>query len=496
MLFSASRTLFPRFFSVSLLFWLGLFVLTAFPADKLHRIDADERLGNCTYTLSPTSASVFSSGGNVNFMVNTQAGCAWTAATSAPWIQITAGSGTGTGSVSLSVAAVGFIDPPRSAAVTVAGQTFTVSQAGSCSWRFDAAPLNVGPRPGRYTISVGTISGCDFRPFLSTTDGWITNLTADVTNQTVTFDVLENFGQIRTASIVIGAATRAIVQASFLATKTPFDFDGDARTDLSIFRPALGEWWYYRSSDRGNRAFQFGAAGDILVPADYTGDGKADIAIYRNGEWFILRSEDFSFYSVPFGVGSDIPVPADFDGDNKIDAAVYRPSTGQWFIHRSTGGVLIATFGSATDRPVPADYDGDGRADIAIFRPSGGSGAAEWWYQRSSDSSVRAVAFGVATDKAVPGDYTGDQKADLAVYRPSTGTWFILRSSDLSFYSVPFGNSTDMPAPGDYDGDGRFDAAVFRPADNLWYVQRSAGGTEIRQFGAAGDSAVPNAFVR
>ena len=72
----------------------------------------------------------------------------------------------------------------------------------------------------------------------------------------------------------------------------PFDFDGDGRTDVSIFRPSAGEWWYLRSSDSQNRAFQFGASTDKPVPADYSGDGKYDGAFFRpsTGEWFITRS--------------------------------------------------------------------------------------------------------------------------------------------------------------------------------------------------------------
>ncbi|HEY0429226.1 MAG TPA: FG-GAP-like repeat-containing protein, partial [Pyrinomonadaceae bacterium] len=79
----------------------------------------------------------------------------------------------------------------------------------------------------------------------------------------------------------------------------PFDFDGDGKTDISIFRPSAGEWWYLRSSDGQNRAFQFGSSSDKLTPADFTGDGKTDVAFWRpsTGEWFILRSEDNSYYS-------------------------------------------------------------------------------------------------------------------------------------------------------------------------------------------------------
>ena len=59
----------------------------------------------------------------------------------------------------------------------------------------------------------------------------------------------------------------------------PFDFDGDGKTDISIFRPTGGEWWYLRSSDNQNRAFQFGNSSDKLVPADFTGDGKTDMEL-------------------------------------------------------------------------------------------------------------------------------------------------------------------------------------------------------------------------
>ncbi len=278
-----------------------------------------------------------------------------------------------------------------------------------------------------------------------------------------------------------------------LQSKNPPDFDGDNKTDISIFRPAPGEWWYLRSSNGGNGAVQFGQSSDKITPGDFTGDGKTDIAFFRpsNGFWFVLRSEDFSFFSFPFGTNGDIPAPADFDGDGKADPTVFRPSDTNWYISRSSGGTTIQQFGANGDAPVPADYDGDGKTDIAIYRPSLG----QWWVNRSSNGSTIALQFGASTDKPVRGDYTGDGKADIAFWRPSTGFWFVLRSEDSSFFAFPFGVSTDIPAPGDYDGDGKFDAAVFRPSDTNWYIQMSTGGNLILQFGIAGDRPVPNAFV-
>ncbi|HEY8562218.1 MAG TPA: cytochrome c peroxidase [Pyrinomonadaceae bacterium] len=270
------------------------------------------------------------------------------------------------------------------------------------------------------------------------------------------------------------------------------DFDGDAKTDISVFRPSNGEWWYSKSSDAQTRAAQFGAGADKIVPADYSGDGKTDLAIWRpaSGEWFILRSEDDSYYSIPFGQSGDVPAAGDFDADGKADLTIFRPSTGTWFIQTVTQGTLIRNFGQAGDVPVTADYDGDGKTDIAIYRPSNG----EWWLARSNLGTV-AVRFGVSTDKPVARDYTGDGKTDLAFYRPPSGEWFVLRSEDASFYSVPFGAGTDVPAPGDYDGDGRADTAVFRPGTGTWYVDRSNQGLLIVGFGAAEDLPAPSAFV-
>ena len=42
-------------------------------------------------------------------------------------------------------------------------------------------------------------------------------------------------------------------------------------------------------------------------------------------------------------MSGDIPVPADYDGDQRIDLSVYRPSTGQWWILRSTTSYMAAS---------------------------------------------------------------------------------------------------------------------------------------------------------
>ncbi|HEV2860591.1 MAG TPA: M36 family metallopeptidase [Pyrinomonadaceae bacterium] len=87
--------------------------------------------GTCTYSISPTSASQPAAGGTGTVSVTAGAGCNWTAASNASFITVTGGaSGTGSGTVSYSVAA-NTGTTSRTGTLTVAGLTFTVTQAGT-----------------------------------------------------------------------------------------------------------------------------------------------------------------------------------------------------------------------------------------------------------------------------------------------------------------------------------------------------------------------------
>ncbi len=69
-----------------------------------------------------------------------------------------------------------------------------------------------------------------------------------------------------------------------------FDYDGDGRADLSVFRPSNSSWYLNRVNGRFD-SVQFGLLTDKLVPADYDGDGKAEIAVWRpsNGTWYVYN---------------------------------------------------------------------------------------------------------------------------------------------------------------------------------------------------------------
>jgi hypothetical protein len=276
------------------------------------------------------------------------------------------------------------------------------------------------------------------------------------------------------------------------------DFDGDGKTDLSVYRPSEGNWYLQRST-AGFGVINWGNATDTLVPGDFDGDGKADTAVFRpdanaaNNDFYVLRSNGFTFQGTSWGVPGDVPVNGDYNGDNRDDHAIFRPSTNTWYILNSGSGAnTIEPFGSAGDIPLSMDDNGDGRAQISVYRPSNNT----WYVAKPTGTpatNFTAYPYGTTGDRQVHADYDGDNKDDVAVFRPSNGTWYIRRSSNGNTDIVPFGSSGDVPVPGDYDGDGKDDVAVYRAG--TWYVNRSTGGLIIQNFGLGSDIAIPNRYL-
>ena len=276
---------------------------------------------------------------------------------------------------------------------------------------------------------------------------------------------------------------------------TPYDYDGDGKSDIVIRRPGIGQFIVARSSDNTIMRSYFGSmANDIPLAGDFDGDGVTDIAIRRTSvKQFISRTtSDDKINRIFFGSrDEDIPVIADYDGDGIDDIAIRRPSTGQWFIkHSSTGDIIRETFGlDVSDTPVVADYDGDGKADIAVRRKNAG----QFIIKYSSNNAIDRIGFGsLATDIPVVGDYDGDGKADIAIRRPGSGFWFIKYSSDNVIHRVFFGSqSDDIPVVADYDGDGITDIAIRRPSTGSWIVKQSSDGSYTRLYFGSESSDIP-----
>jgi hypothetical protein len=329
------------------------------------------------------------------------------------------------------------------------------------------------------------------------------------------------------------------------AAQHVIDFNGDGRTDFSTVRNAGSQngqltWWQGINvggqparlsrtlrNEGGSQSYAqpWGLATDTLVPADYDGDQRTDIAVWRpgppdQGYYYILESSTGTFRQEQFGQEGDDPsVVADYTGDGHADPAVYREGAASgdfsyWHYKASSGPLAQQTvtthLGQNGDAPSPGDYDGDGKADFVVQRNAGDGYAVFYVHKGTGGADVQipgedlAIIWGAPSDTIVPGDYDGDGKTDIATVRRVGGQieWNI-RSS-----SAPTGNgfsptyiwgiASDYEAQGDYDGDGRTDAAVWRPNtdpdQNFFYIISSMSGSPMMpaEWGMQGDLPAAN----
>ncbi len=287
--------------------------------------------------------------------------------------------------------------------------------------------------------------------------------------------------------------------------KTQFDFDGDLRADVAVYRdgntPNAPSYWHIlRSSNNTYLGIQHGANGDKPVPADWNGDGTTDVAVWRpaTGTWYTSTNPNTNYGAFHWGQNGDVPMPGDFDGDGKADHVVWRPSNGTWYVYRSSnGGFQMQQFGVSTDKPVLGDFDGDGKTDYAFYRPGATALANSFWNViQSSNGAFLSAQFGRGEDKPVPADYDGNGVTNFAVYRPSNFTWYRSLNAATNYDAIVWGTEGDVPAPADYDRDGRADVAVFRPGSSTWYILRTSDGTVTNtKWGVPSDKPLPSSFI-
>ena len=106
-------------------------------------------------------------------------GCTWFATSSAGFVTVSVAQGTGSGSVQFTVAANG-ASAARTATVVVAGQSFTITQAGAparvCNYVLNGTGQTFGASGGLGGVDMRTATGCAWQaqssaPWLTITGG-------------------------------------------------------------------------------------------------------------------------------------------------------------------------------------------------------------------------------------------------------------------------------------------------------------------------------------
>lgn len=305
------------------------------------------------------------------------------------------------------------------------------------------------------------------------------------------------FGHFAGVNGVSGQSTRSLVRIApnNSPPRAKFDFDGDGRSDLAVFRPS-DRTWYLRRSTAGDAYLVWGLTTDRPAATHFDGDNKTDIAIFRDGV-FHAHTPAFPWIVMESGLAGDQPVLGNFDdyGMHLEDYAVrgIRQGVVTWNVIQGTYGAaapsgvgqsVTITGEQISDKPIAGDFNGDSRDEIGYFRDG-------TWVTTDYRRVLPPESFhwGSVGDIPVPGDYDGDRQTDYAIFRPSTGDWWIRRST-AGIFVIRFGLNGDVPVPADYDGDGKVDIAIYR--DGVWWQYRMGSGTvRVDLWGVAGDKPIP-----
>lgn len=198
----------------------------------------------CTYAIAPTNQSVAAAGGaGTPVIVSTTNNCTWATTSNASWLTITSGSnGIGNGTVRFTVASNR--GTARTGTLTIAGQTFTVSQAAEASCAYSIAPTSqsIAALGGAGTpVSVLTSGDCTWTSSSSASWLTITSGESGTGNAKVGFNVAPNVGAERSGTLTIAGQIFTVTQQAVLPcvytikpTSKDIGKDGSNGVDIDV----------------------------------------------------------------------------------------------------------------------------------------------------------------------------------------------------------------------------------------------------------------------
>lgn len=171
----------------------------------------------CNYSVSPASQPFTASSGAGVVSITAGGTCDWTAVSNDTWITITSTStGIGNGSINYSVSEK-LSAGSRTGTITIAGETFTVTQVGSgaCTFSITSASQTFATSAaGTSSVSVTAAPGsCDWTAITNASWITVTSGSTGTGNGSVGYSVSENTSVVsRTATITIAEQTFTVTQ--------------------------------------------------------------------------------------------------------------------------------------------------------------------------------------------------------------------------------------------------------------------------------------------
>jgi hypothetical protein len=256
------------------------------------------------------------------------------------------------------------------------------------------------------------------------------------------------------------------------------DFDGDGKADIAVYREGAandrvssqaysGSYWYYLGSTSGFASFPWGRTLDVPIPADYAGDSKTDPTIFR---WFEPNAPPYDGNTIWISGG----------GVRGFGNTTGR-KMGRNFVLETGGAPQKAELGEF--QHVNIYYDQESVTPFYQYRLYWQIGSTNLDYIVTNVPSGQSAA--TYNQVPVPDDYyNNDGKSEVAVFNTDTGCYHVWQGNPLTDPLTPscFGSGY-TPAPGDYDRDGWVDYGVFKSTGTNsfeWkYISAQSGGSPV-----------------
>jgi hypothetical protein len=211
----------------------------------------------------------------------------------------------------------------------------------------------------------------------------------------------------------------------------PGDFNGDGLNDVALlggpnwkdiaiaFSDGEGNYSVTDEVVTGNFGLWAGEANVRIVPGDFDGDGRGDLALIGGARWLDIP--------IAFSNGNGTFRVADLNTENfakwRDIAIAFSKGDGSFTVTDfDVSGSFGLWAGATGAKAIGGDFDGDGRSDIAL---SGAPGWKDVPVAFSNGDGTFTVAdpnlpnfptwAAEANVRIVSGDYDGDGRSDLAL---------------------------------------------------------------------------------
>jgi hypothetical protein len=489
------------------------------------------KLVPCSYSLNPTAATPSVASSTGSFQVTTGQGCSYTAVSDSSWLQVTSGTpGSGTGNVNYSVSANASFQG-RTGTIRVAGQSFTVTQAGvvpvitAIQGSGQSAPLAVAFSTllqVKVTDSAGTPLTNLSVTFTAPASGASGTFAGNGASTTAT----TNAQGLATASTFTANSIAGTynVTASVTGVATPAMFTmtnvSSAPAVLSV-SPSTGtgglQTFVLTVSDPGGASRISSVV--LLLNKTLTGTGGCFINYNPGNNSLLLANDTVTAWLGPSPIGSGALM--------KNSQCTVKPAGASVTVNGNTLAVSIpvtftagfagakTTWGYVADIGADSGYQAVGNWTATAASPQSKIGifnAAQAAFLLDSNGSFSWD--GAASDEFFPwgganhspkyiivtGDWNGSGSRKIGIFDPATAVWLLDYDGDGVYTPgtdkyLSWGSPGDIPVVGDWNSSGTTKIGTFGPNTGLWlldyngnYSWDGAGTDKYFPWGSPGDT--------